>query len=181
MHGQMMGGARIGGALQSPSLVWLTKAAIAGVVAGIAMAMVAMVIAAIADDGLWAPPRAVTGMSFGEQHAGSGFALGPVVVGMALHMMLSAVFGVVYALLVGLATRALAIGPQIVAGMAWGLVLWAVNTFLIAPVLPGGELMTEAMPAWSWLVVHLLFGAMLGLIYAAWRRGTTTLSTSAAG
>jgi hypothetical protein len=179
MRGQAMGGTRIS-VLQNPSLVWLGKAAVAGVVAGMAMAMVAMVIAAIAGDGFWAPPRALTGTLFGAEYAGSGFALGSVVVGMIVHMMLSAAFGVVYALLVGLATRALGVGPQVAAGMAWGLVLWAVNTFLIAPRLSGGELMTEAMPAWTWLAVHLLFGAMLGLLYAAWRRGSTTLSTNAA-
>jgi hypothetical protein len=180
MRGQTMGGTRIS-VLQNPSLVWLGKAAVAGVVAGIVMAMAAMVIAAIAGHGFWAPPRAITGTVFGAEYAGSGFAVGSVVVGMMLHMMLSAAFGVVYALLVGLATRTLATGPQVVAGMAWGLVLWAVNTFLIAPQLAGGELLTEAMPAWTWLVVHLLFGAMLGLLYAAWRRGATTLGTTAAG
>jgi hypothetical protein len=181
MHGQMMARTQTGDVARSSSLVWLEKAAVVGVVAGMLMAMGAMVVAAFAGNGFWAPPRAITGMVFGEEHAGGSFAVGPVVVGMMLHMMLSATFGSVYALAVGLATRALAGGPQLVAGMAWGLVLWLMNTIVIAPHLPGGELMTAAMPAWTWVAGHLLFGGALGLLYAAWRRGATMLTASGAG
>lgn len=155
---------------------WLTKSAVAGVVAGVAMAMFAMIVAAIDGHGLWAPPRAITAVVFGTQHAGGGFALGPVVVGMMGHMMLSAMFGAAYAALVGIAARQATLVTQLVAGMAWGTALWAVNTYLVADVLLNGrEVFTAAMPAWTWFVAHLMFGAALGALYDVWRHDRTAL------
>lgn len=91
-------------------------------------------------------------------------------------MMMSGGFGFVYALFLGLVTRALGTMQQMVVGMMWGLLLWAVNTAVVTPQLSGGQLFTQAMPAWSWLVAHLMFGAVLGLLYAQWRGDRTALS-----
>lgn len=154
---------------------WLIKSAVGGLIAGIAMAMFAMIVAGIAGDGFWAPPRAITANIFGTERAGSDFAFGPVVVGMMLHMMLSAAFGLGYALLIGAATKRLALGTQFVAGMAWGIVLWAGNTYVIAELLNGRDLFTDATPAWAWFVGHLMFGALLAVIYDRWRRDRTEL------
>lgn len=167
---------RLGGNLEvGLTWAWFIKSAVAGVVAGIVMAMFAMIVAGIAGDGFWAPPRAITAVIFGTGHAGTDFAFGPVVVGMMLHMMLSAAFGVMYALIVGVARRELKLASQFVIGMALGVVLWAVNTYAVAEVLNGSELFTNAMPAWTWFVGHLMFGAALALLYDVWRHDRTAL------
>lgn len=167
------------GASVSTPIAWIGKSIVVGMVAGMAMAMFAMVVAALAGDGFWAPPRAIAASVFGTGHAGAGFVLGSVLAGVVIHMMMSGGFGIVYALFAGLVTRTLSVGAQLMLGMAWGLILWAVNTALITPRLAGGQLFTQAMPAWAWLVAHLMFGAALGLLYALWRRDRTALSGAA--
>lgn len=157
--------------------VWLGSA-VAGLVAGIVMAMFAMVVAALTGDGLWAPPRAITGTFFGEAHAGRSFALGSVATGMMVHLLFSVVFGLAYAAITWLAGWRLSLTGSPLAGMAWGLALWLVNTFLLAPRMPGGELMTKAMPAWAWLVGHLMYGAVVGLLIAAWVQQAKEPATS---
>ncbi len=159
---------------------WSLESAIAGMLAGATMAMFAMIVAWLADDGFWAPPRAITAVFFGEEYLGRGFA-GSVVAGAGIHMVLSAAFGMVYAVLLGVIAPRLPLLVQLAGGVVWGLVLWALNTFAIAPALPGGELFTEAMPAWAWFVGHLLFGMVLALVYAAWRHETTALTPRATG
>lgn len=67
---------------------------------------------------------------------------------------------------------------QIMVGMRVGVVLWAVNTYLAAPIFEG-NVFGDAMPTWAWIAAHLVFGGALGLIYALWRRGETTLTETA--
>lgn len=173
-----MGNERLGGRAEiAEGGVWLVKSAVAGVVAGVVMAMFAMIVAALNGNGFWAPPRAITAVVFGTQHVGGGFAFGPVVVGMMAHMMLSAMFGAVYAALLGIAARQAALVTQLVAGMVWGGVLWAMNTYLVADVfLNGSEVFTSSMPAWTWFVAHLMFGGALGVLYDVWRHDRTALT-----
>ncbi len=165
---------RLGGNIEV-GLAWVIKSAVAGVVAGIIMAMFAMIVAGIAGDGFWAPPRAITAVILGTEHAGTDFAFGPAAGGMMLHMMLSAAFGVMFALVVGVTRRELKLGSQLVIGMALGIILSAVNTYAIAELLNGRELFTTAMPAWTWFVAHLMFGAALALLYDVWRHDRTAL------
>ncbi len=168
------------GASVSTPLAWVAKSVIVGMAAGMAMAMFAMIVAGLAGDGFWAPPRAIAASLFGAGHFGTTFAAGAVIGGIVIHMMMSGAFGFVYALFAGLVTRTLSVVAQLMLGMAWGFILWAVNTAAITPRLSGGQLFTQAMPAWAWLVAHLMFGAALGLLYAWWRGDRTALSGPAA-
>jgi hypothetical protein len=142
---------------------------LAGLLAGLALPLLAGLAALVSGAGLWAPPRAIARMFLGRQYPGGGLGLAAVAVGTGLHLALSAGFGVAYALVAGLARRRLSTPAQVAGGLLFGLGRWATNTFVLAPRLPGGELMTAAMPPWAWLAGHLLYGALLGLLYARWR------------
>lgn len=146
---------------------------IAGLLAGIAMPLLALFVAVAAGESLWAPPRAIASMFFGQPDADNGIAVAVVAAGTGMHLLLSAGFGIMFALVTGLTRRTLTVRAQLVAGLLWGLGRWATNTFVIAPQLPGGQVMTAAMPAWTWLVGHLLYGAILGLLHAQWWEGPT--------
>jgi len=156
---------------------WMVKSATAGLAAGMVMAMWSMIVAAVAGQGFWAPVRAITAMLFGKEHAGGGWDPASVIGGAMLHMAFSMMAGVGFAAIIGRFTTRLAVAGYVAAAMLWGLALWAINTFAVGPAMPGGELMTSAMPAWSWFVGHLMFGAGLGLLYALWRRGVTRLAS----
>jgi hypothetical protein len=149
---------------------------VTGLIAGMMMGIFSMIVAAIADYGFWAPLRGITAMFFGKEHLGGSWDLPTVVVGAALHMAFSMMLGVLYAVLLGIGRSRLPAEVQVVAGMLFGLAVWAINTFAIGRALPGGELMTSAMPVWAWLVGHLIYGGMVGLLYAWWRHGTTAFT-----
>lgn len=148
----------------------IKHAAVAGVIAGIVMAMFAMIIALIAGNGFWAPPRAIAAEFLGTQHAGPGFAIGPVLAGMIIHMMLSAAFGAGFSVAVGVVARGASQFALAVLGMVTGIVLWVGSTYIVAPALNGAELFTTAMPAWTWFAAHVMFGVALGVIYGRLRR-----------
>ncbi len=148
----------------------ILQAAISGVVAGIVMAMFAMLVALASGHGFWAPPRAIAGEFLGAQLAGPGFAIGPVIAGMMIHMMLSAGFGAGFGIAVGIVARGLSEAGLVVLGMVAGIVLWAGSTYVVAPALNGAGLFTAAMPAWAWLAAHVMFGAALGFLYGRLRR-----------
>ena len=147
----------------------VVHAALAGVIGGIVMAMFAMMVAAVAGYGFWAPPRAITAEFLGTQHAGPGFAAVPIVVGMMIHMMLSAGFGVGFGVLISAVAKGAGVIALVVLGMVSGIVLWAGSTFIVAPALNGAEVFTSAMPAWTWFAAHAMFGVVLGLLYGRLR------------
>ena len=144
-------------------------AAVSGVIAGVVMAMFAMMIALVSGYGFWAPPRAIAAAFLGPQLAGPGFALGSILLGMMIHMMLSAGFGVGFGVAVSVIAREAGMLTLLVLGMAAGVALWAGSTYVVAPALNGAELFTAAMPAWAWFAAHAMFGVALGALYSRMR------------
>ncbi|MGE0059012.1 MAG: hypothetical protein AB7P33_15115 [Dehalococcoidia bacterium] len=177
MYNENARGEQIAGDVMAPiEVAWLVKAGIAGITAGALMAMFAMVLAALDGLGLWAPPRAITAVFFGEDNLGGSLVLADVAVGIGIHMVLSMAFGVMFALGIGLAAAYLTPSVEVLLGAIWALVLWAVNTYAIADIFNGGELFTQAMPDWVWILSHAIYGMTLGLVYAWWRHGTTAVT-----
>lgn len=94
-------------------------------------------------------------------------------VGWVVHMSHSAVLGVAFAALAAttpLGERLDGLGPTLVAGVAYGAVLWAILAVLVMPVWVGA--MTPAEPPLpnvnvQSLVGHLVYGGLLGVGYAA--------------
>lgn len=82
-----------------------------------------------------------------------------------IHVVNSAVFGVIFALFV--APRG---GRRVVLlGLAWGVLLWLVGAFLLLRLLTGEPLALTAAVLYN-LLGHLAYGAVLGLTYAAFFR-----------
>ncbi|GAC1458124.1 MAG: hypothetical protein PVSMB1_07970 [Gemmatimonadaceae bacterium] len=132
------------------------RAAIAGVIGGIVMAMVAMMVTATLGMGLWAMPAMIAGLILGPQAAMSG-GLGVIGTGLALHMMLSAIFGVVLGIVVNKATH-----EFVFTGAAVGLALWIVNFYLVGALWQPATLMAQHEPAWLAAMTHLVFGLATG-------------------
>lgn len=132
--------------------------AIVGLIAGIVMAMWAMIVAAVMGAGLLAPPQMIAEPLFGPFHMGT-FNAGAFVVGLMIHMMVSIVFGIIFAAI----WQSLAQGgiTALIGGMMYGLILWVVMSYVIAPVV--GSHIAQQMPTWAWIVAHLMFGGVLGL------------------
>jgi len=97
------------------------------------------------------------------------FAFGPAVLGAIIHMMVGAVYGLAFAVMAHyLKWHGLVL---VGAGIAWGLVFFAVSTWiglpLAAALFGGGDPIRDmaSMVGYpTFLVEHLLFGATLGLM-----------------
>lgn len=144
---------------------------IAGMVAGAVMAMYAMLASAtFLHQGFFTPlygiasPLVGPGAMMTSMQRGVYLALGPALLGLVVHMMWSALYGVVF----GLIARAAQLhGAQaIIAGAVFGLAIELFMSLVMLPILGvGGMPGTIGLP--SFTVEHLLFGLTLGLWVAA--------------
>jgi hypothetical protein len=137
-----------------------------GIIASLVIAMLEMVVEAVISNGagFFGAPIAI-GATIVRDLQGSpnpirfdGAALG---LGLMGHMMNSIILAAVFGLLVG--RRALSTSALAVAGMAWGLAVFAVMWFVVAPLVD--PLMLNLNAA-AFALGHLMWGAALGLAWA---------------
>jgi hypothetical protein len=104
------------------------------------------------------------------------FSLGPALLGLVVHMLVGAVFGLVFALgasRLGLGGRP-AVGAGIVFGLAFMVFMAFVGLPITAAVLRGGDVVDDMVTVVGWgtfAVEHAIYGLVLGAVWAA--RGVT--------
>lgn len=115
---------------------WVRHGAIGGVIAGIVFALFEMLMAALLKGNFFGPLRMISGIVLGKQALMPDYSLATaVIVGIMVHMVLAIVFGVVFALLVAYVpalTQSATV--LLVSAGVYGLVLWLVNFYVIAPL-----------------------------------------------
>ena len=141
---------------------------IAGLIAGIVMAMFMMLVTGLSGQGFLAPLYAIAATFNPSWAMTKGFAVAPILVGLMVHMMNSAVFGLIFALLARLLfPRALTLPLAAVAGSVWGLILLGVNQLIILPLVDTPLVTaTNGIFGW-WLIGHLMYGVVFGVIAGA--------------
>lgn len=135
---------------------------IGGIIAGALFAISEMVMAALMGMPAWVPLQMIGAIVLGPGVLPpSAPTISTVLVGMIVHFILSAIYGVVLAL-IALAIPALrsSVGLMTIVGMVYGLVLWLVNFYVIAPVL--FPWFAEASPVVQFVAHVFFFGAVLG-------------------
>lgn len=145
---------------------WIAWGAVFGVVAGVVFALFEMVAAWAMDDGFWMPLRMIGAIVLGDGALEASYSLaGAAVVGALLHMGLSAAFGAVFGALVALAP-ALRASAAVLVGAAslYGLALWLVNFYVIAPV--AFEWFQDASAVVQFFAHTVFFGSLLGVMLA---------------
>jgi hypothetical protein len=138
-----------------------------GVVAGIVFALFVMIASSLMGDSFFAPLRMIAGIVLGPTALDLATPLSRILVpGLGVHLLLSALYGTAFGLLVGAVPamhheRATLVGW----GAVFGFLVWLVNFYVLAPVLY--PWFTEATP-WVEFIGHTLFyGATLGLLVGA--------------
>ncbi len=154
---------------------WVFTGAVMGIVAGIAFAMFEMIVAQIMGDGFFMPLRMIGAIVLGQGALEPSYTLATAAIaGVVVHMVLSAIYGAVFGA-VASAVGVLRANRGVLVGVAtvFGLLLWLVNFYVIAPMLFPWFLM--ANPVVQFAAHTFFYGTALGLLLGgAWRndRGT---------
>jgi hypothetical protein len=90
-------------------------------------------------------------------------------VGFGIHVIISAIIGAIFAVIVG--DRLRTVGSLASAGLVYGLAWWFIGPLTLMPLMMGmgvgvnwtGAAISAAMPS---LVGHLVYGGILGAVYA---------------
>jgi len=146
-------------------LPWaIRQGAVAGVVAGLVFAAFEIIASAVMmGPSAWAMPlRMIGAIALGDRALDPGYPLAAAMVAaLGVHLVLSAIYGALFAALAG----GLRSGAAIV-GLAagYGVVLWLLNFYLIAPA--AFPWFGDADPV-TQFIGHAIFGAVLG--WSLWR------------
>jgi len=139
------------------------QGAIAGLCGGIAMAIAMGILSAAVGQSIWHMPKRLAGVILGSQENDRG-GTAHVVLGLAMHAVLSVAFGVLFAIVVNRLTH-----EFWMTGLAYGMTLWVIN-YWTAQLTPGGRSMNELRTSWLSPLAHIVYGgvmAAVGLAYAA--------------
>lgn len=133
--------------------------AVGGVVGGLSIAALGMTYGAATGRGFWALPNSIGGLILGPRRGAVRSFGVPTLVGGALHVALSALFGVVIVLLAqGFAHAYFATG--VVAGIA----LWLINYVGIGAIHAGSREVAKLNPVPIALGLHVLFGLITSVV-----------------
>lgn len=142
---------------------------IGGLIAGIAMVPVMMAITSfMMNMGPWPAAKMAWSLVAGKEVLQPGFALVPVMGGMAVHVVLSVAFGLAFAWL-GSAVPA----SLVALGALYGFGLYLTNIIAIPKLFPawaGHMYPKDGMMHMAMAGEHIFFGLVLGNAYAAFRR-----------
>jgi hypothetical protein len=138
----------------------LRQGAIAGIVAGLAFAAFEMMATAfmMGAEAFFMPLRMIGAIVLGQEALDPGFSLVTAgVAGMLVHVMLSVIYGIVFG---EIATILRGPAAFIVAGGVFGLALWLVNFYVIAPF--AFPWFLDSSPLVQFIGHTVFFGLVLG-------------------
>ncbi len=138
---------------------------IGGIIAGVIFALSEMVMAVLLGMPAVAPLQMIGAIALGPgvlpPAAPTAYTL---LAGVIVHMVLSATYGVVLGLIaLGLPVLRSSVGVVTGVGMVWGLALWLVNFYLIAPV--AFPWFGMANPVVQFIAHVFFFGGVLGYFF----------------
>ena len=82
-------------------------------------------------------------------------------IGMILHVLLGIV---IFPLAYASVARQLLPGPNVLRGIIWGLILWAVAMFAMSPMMGKGFFMGGMPQGVAALLAHIVYGGLLGVV-----------------
>lgn len=136
---------------------------LAGMAGGAVMAMWSMLVLAATGDGFWQPLDLIAHAVWRSAPLDGSFSFGALGLGMVIHMMTSAMLGVVIAA----AVRRSSPGRAAAVGMAIGTVVWLVNQYAIWNAIDSAA--ADRFTPWVFALGHAMFGAATALA-ATWPR-----------
>jgi hypothetical protein len=140
------------------------RAGAAGLIAGLPLAAWLMIVGIFAST-LWAAPQGIA-QTVGIGHTGHDFQLAPFILGVMGHMVNSVILGLVFLGVVAIFNvRGWAL---VLVGAVYGIVAYEIIYWVLLRGLLSGTSgsFLSADPQWAFILGHLMFGAVLGLVFA---------------
>jgi hypothetical protein len=135
----------------------LASGALAGLIAGTVMAAVAIAYEVSTGAGAFLTPKLIAAAFLGVNALIGG--AGVVALGVAVHLAVSAFWGIVFAALL---PRDSSTPVGLTTGVMYGAAIWVVMTFLALPALDPVMRERVALGMGVFAAEHVLFGAVLG-------------------
>lgn len=135
--------------------------AIAGLGGGLAMIAAAALLTGASGGDVWLEPREIAAPLVG-MGSPAGVALGTL-----LHFLIAGLLGAVFGIVKRRVLRLPSdYGVPVVAGLSYGIMLWAIAYFVVLPVLNPALLDTYAP---SFVIQHMIYGVVTGMLYSVLR------------
>ena len=142
----------------------LSRGAVGGAIGGVVMAMVSMILFPVLRIGsFWQPMNLMAAVFHQPWGSIEGFALGPLLVGMAVHMTMSVGLGLLFASFVGAGGGVDRLGGTallIVEAVFLAMLVWILNQYVTLPVLD--PVMARRFPHWLFAFGHAVYGGSVG-------------------
>lgn len=130
---------------------------VGGIIGAVLMGMLSMILFPLLGIGGFFQPMNLIGAVFNQSwEMVSGFALGPSVVGIIVHMMMSMIVGVIGSYL----SRALHLDYPLIWAVVYALIIWAIAELVILPLVD--PILARLFPAWLFALAHIMYGIGLG-------------------
>ncbi len=139
--------------------------ALAGLVGGLVVGALTLTAGAVRGQAPWVGMKIAAYPFLGDRVLRPGFDAGAVALGLLDHLAVSAVWGILFALLAFGLARWATVGF----GAAWGLIVLFVMTYLVVP-LAGATRLEDAMSVGPTVLAHVTFGVAVGLAFLPFQR-----------
>jgi hypothetical protein len=134
----------------------LARGAFAGVSAGFVLTLMMTVMSAAKGRDVWYGIKGAAAPFLGDRAMQPGFDLPAVLLGLTSHLVVSALWGMLFAVLVYGASRS----TTIVGGMLWGFAVWIGMYYAVLPIVGLSSMQNDA-PVARAIVFHLFFSAAM--------------------
>lgn len=141
---------------------------VAGFLAGLVMVLLSPVLSWMNGISLWEPPRLIATTVLGQSAISStDFALQPVLIGLAVHMITSVVLGIIFGIVLNRVLHLTTdFGLPIYVGLSYGVIVFFVAYFILLPFL-NPAVRQNYIPAL--VAQNIIFGMCLGVFYTLLR------------
>ncbi len=141
----------------------VVRGALAGMVGGMVMAMWSMIALWLNGSGFWLPLNLIAHTFWRDAPLDAKFCFSAALAGLVIHMVMSMMVGVVFAL--GVQRFHGNLAALTVLGMIVGIMMWLVMQYGVWRVVDADA--AAAFTPWVFAVGHAMFGAVTGVVVGA--------------